>query len=101
MLMTLHAMSKLETMEKLKNIIVSSLLRYSSFVLSSGLISLIYNASRVKRCSIPRFDDANIRTSEVCNLATVHMSRCFLAGFIFWLECSLKRVIMCQLVWPT
>ena len=44
------------------------------------MISLIYIASRVKRCSIPRFEDANIRTSEVCNLLPIHISKCFLTG---------------------
>ena len=73
-------MSKLETMEIFQKLIVSSLLWYSSFVLSSGLNSLIYNASRVKRFSIPRFDDANIRTSDICNLAPIHISKCFLTG---------------------
>ena len=79
-------------------LIVSSLLLYSFFILSSGFIALTYNASRVKTCSIPQFDDANICTSEVCNLAPIHISECFLTGLFFWLECSLKHVIMCRLV---
>ena len=59
-------------------------------MLSSGLISLIYNASRVKSCSIPWFDDANIRTSEVCDLAPILISKCFLTGVFFLFEVLFK-----------
>ena len=80
------------------NLIVSSLLLYSSFVFTDGLSSLMNSASNVNKWASPRDDVWRISTSS-SEMLVSHSARCNFTGPRD--KCSLKRTCKCRHVSPT